>query len=151
MVLPCKWQALSKVLLSILPTQTTDERNEATVHDRNFVEGSVVYTLLMTFCMANVDDRFFLHTANVTTGILTASFSWLLCVLHCPHCAWILTRWQVDTHTVRSQDQCKFSQWFLSQTDANTTPGLFTLAWWAVKASGRFSQRFLSQVNSNMH
>jgi len=52
---------------------------------------------------------------------------------------------------VRSQDQCKFLQWFLSQTDANTTPGLFMLAWWAVKASGRFSQRFLSQVNSNMH
>ena len=70
---------------------------------------------------------------------------------HCPHSAWILTQWQVDTHTVRSQDQCKFLQWFLSQTDANTTPGLFTLAWWAVKASGRFSQRFLSQVNSNMH
>ncbi|KAN0077870.1 hypothetical protein V8E54_006174 [Elaphomyces granulatus] len=49
-----KWlEALSKVLLSIPHTQTTDERNEATVHDRNFVEGSVVYTLLMTFCMAN--------------------------------------------------------------------------------------------------
>ncbi|KAN0087156.1 hypothetical protein V8E54_000844 [Elaphomyces granulatus] len=90
-----------KVLISILPTQTTDERNEATVHDRNFVEGLVVYTLLRTFCITWMTD--FFYTANVTTGILTASFSWLLLTL---------IQWEVKI-----------------STDANTTPGLFALAW----------------------
>ena len=95
---------------------------------------------------------FSLHTANA--GCRPSYYSLLMAIvcLHYPHSAWILT-WSLTLIQPEVKVSGKFSQWFLSQANANIYARALHESTVAAKVSGSssFSQQFLSQINANIY